>query len=583
MKLHIINKVLGVGVAALLLTACTDGNDWSVDSSKARLFSVSNSDISIESDMTDATITFKTSKGATSYKLEMSTDELNDNVAEGATANSKVYTYDAKEAVDSKITAKITGLKKDTRYWLRIRSVTDGKNPSNWTYYNKNNHAYFKTKAEQIFSTTTYFATKTINPKNLKEDEVTLTWKTEADGSNPAVTHLLLTVNGNEQTITLDDTDKTARKKTLKYADYGITAGSTFDIKILNGDDKRGEFSLTAPKARPAGLHELADGETIKGLIEAGSGDVIIGIPASTADDATLDKISIAGITIPSSVTSVTLYGLAGGAPRLLDFTKQIAFASDVTNISKIRFENLQIQTSAKFGGLIYPNGTTAALTIDAIEFEEITIPKLPQSSLIQLNNANGVTVKKLYINHLNGIDLTDKDTRFVYANNNNNVFEEIEINSSTFAGIKNAIFDNNGKGTFKKIVISDVTFYNCVGSGKYFISAKNTDPAPTVEVYRTIFAKSYGATCRGIQSILKGEDVKAAYTFASSFMTSDFVLETKKDEATGELVLQMPFYVGTSVASSTKIMKAPKEGNYTITDATVEGGDPRWIEPVDD
>ena len=583
MKLHNINKVLGVGLAALLLTACTDGNDWSVDSSKARLFSVSNSDISIESDMTDATITFKTSKGATSYKLEMSTDELNDNVAEGATANSKVYTYDAKEAVDSKITAKITGLKKDTRYWLRIRSVTDGKNPSNWTYYNKNNHAYFKTKAEQIFSTTTYFATKTINPKNLKEDEVTLTWKTEADGSNPAVTHLLLTVNGNEQTITLDDTDKTARKKTLKYADYGITAGSTFDIKILNGDDKRGEFSLTAPKARPAGLHELADGETIKGLIEAGSGDVIIGIPASTADDATLDKISIAGITIPSSVTSVTLYGLAGGAPRLLDFTKQIAFASDVTNISKIRFENLQIQTSAKFGGLIYPNGTTAALTIDAIEFEEITIPKLPQSSLIQLNNANGVTVKKLYINHLNGIDLTDKDTRFVYANNNNNVFEEIEINSSTFAGIKNAIFDNNGKGTFKKIVISDVTFYNCVGSGKYFISAKNTDPAPTVEVYRTIFAKSYGATCRGIQSILKGEDVKAAYTFASSFMTSDFVLETKKDEATGELVLQMPFYVGTSVASSTKIMKAPKEGNYTITDATVEGGDPRWIEPVDD
>ena len=583
MKLHNINKVLGVGLAALLLTACTDGNDWSVDSSKARLFSVSNSDISIESDMTDATITFKTSKGATSYKLEMSTDELNDNVAEGATANSKVYTYDAKEAVDSKITAKITGLKKDTRYWLRIRSVTDGKNPSNWTYYNKNNHAYFKTKAEQIFNTTTSFATKTIPAKNLKESEVTLTWKLEADGSQTAVTHLLLTVNGNEQTITLDATDQAARSKTLKYADYGITAGSDFNIKIYNSDDKRGEFSLTAPAARPAGLHELATGETIEGLISAGTGDIIIGIPASTSDDPTTDMITVPGITIPATVTSVTLYGLAGGAPRLLNFTKQIAFASDVTNISKIRFENLQIQTSAKFGGFIYPNGTSNALTIDAIEFEEITIPKLPQSSLIQLNNANGVTVKKLYINHLYGKDLTDKDTRFIYANNNNNVFEEIEINKSTFVGMKNAMFDNNGKGTFKKIVLNDVTIYNSIGSGKYFVSAKNTNPAPTVEAYRTIFAKSYGATCRGIQSILKGEDVKAAYTFASSYMTTDFVLETKKDDTTGELVLQMPFYVGNSVGASTKIMKDPKNGNYTITDATIEGGDPRWMEPADD
>jgi hypothetical protein len=207
----------------------------------------------------------------------------------------------------------------------------------------------------------------------------------------------------------------------------------------------------------------------------------------------------------------------------------------------------------------------------------------LQQASLIQLKNTAGVTVNKLYINHLNFMKQTDTGTRFIYANASNNVFEDIEINNSTFANIKHGMFDNNGAGTFKKIVLNDVTLYNCIASGRCFVSGKGSDPAPIVEVYRTIFAKSYGATCRGIQSILKGEEVKAAYTFASSYMTSDFVFETKKNETTGELVLQMPFYVGNNVGASTKIMKDPKNGNYTITDATIEGGDPRWIEPLDD
>ena len=72
MKLHNISKVLGVGIAALLLTACKDGNDWSVDSSKARVFSVSSTDISIDREMTQATVTFKPTKGVENYTLEVS-------------------------------------------------------------------------------------------------------------------------------------------------------------------------------------------------------------------------------------------------------------------------------------------------------------------------------------------------------------------------------------------------------------------------------------------------------------------------------------------------------------------------------
>jgi hypothetical protein len=87
--------------------------------------------------------------------------------------------------------------------------------------------------------------------------------------------------------------------------------------------------------------------------------------------------------------------------------------------LTKIRFENLQVQTSSKFGGLIYLTSTTNALTVDAIEFENVTIPQLKESSLIQLNNAKGVTVTKFSVELMDFKQQTDTGTRFIYANNN--------------------------------------------------------------------------------------------------------------------------------------------------------------------
>lgn len=577
MKLHIINKVLGVGLAALLLTACTDKNDWSVDSSKDRLFSVSSSDISIERDMTEATITFKIAKGATNYKLELSTEELNDNVAEGATAGSMIYLYDAKEAVESKITAKITGLKKDTRYWLRIRSVSEGKTPSNWTYYkDSKNNTYFKTKAEQLFNTYTYFATKTINPKNLKEDEVILTWKADEGSTAAAVTHLLLTVNGSEQSITIDDTEKEARKKTLKYGDYGIVAGSSFNVKLYNSDDKRGEFTLTAPAARPAGLHELDEdaGETIEGLITSGSGDIIIGIPASTAETTADDQITIPNITIPSTVTSVTLYGLAGGANRCINFSGTIKWDG---NLTKLRFENLELSSPSE-KSIIDMTGISNESTVDAVEFENILFPNLKKACAIRLRNTGvNTTVKKLYMNQVYVQQQTG--IQFIYTKDTNQAIDEIEIKNSTFSNMNHTFIDVNDPAKCTKITVSDCTFYNCIGSGRYFVNAKNIVPAPSIEMYRTIFAKSNAATVRGIQA--KGVVNAEVYNFPTCYMTSDFVFETKKNDA-GADVPQFPFFVGNNISSSTKIMKAPKEGNFTLT-VSIEGGDPRWIEPTED
>ena len=85
MKLHILNKVLGLGFIALCLAGCTDGNDWSTDASKSRMFSVSGNDISIVRYMTELDITFTPVKGAEAYTLEISRDTLYDEIEVGAT------------------------------------------------------------------------------------------------------------------------------------------------------------------------------------------------------------------------------------------------------------------------------------------------------------------------------------------------------------------------------------------------------------------------------------------------------------------------------------------------------------------
>lgn len=55
------NKIIGAAammVLTLSATSCTDGNDWSVDSSLARLFGLNGDKITVETTESAATVTF---------------------------------------------------------------------------------------------------------------------------------------------------------------------------------------------------------------------------------------------------------------------------------------------------------------------------------------------------------------------------------------------------------------------------------------------------------------------------------------------------------------------------------------------
>ena len=179
------------------LVSCTDGNDWGIDSAYDRLFGVNAEKISVTAEDLTAEVTFNTVKDAEYYIIEVSTDSLYDDVAMGG-ANAKVFGAN-KEITKSPYT--LEQLVGDTRYYLRMKSMADGKNDSKWCYYKSGQT--FKTKAEQIFYE--------ITDADRFEDHVNLKWDAEKEATN------IVVICGDEevQNISLDASAKASGELTV--------------------------------------------------------------------------------------------------------------------------------------------------------------------------------------------------------------------------------------------------------------------------------------------------------------------------------------------------------------------------------
>lgn len=161
-----------IALAALSFAACTDKNDWEVDSSYNRLFSITKVSASVYA--TQVELTWSSNSGAEYYVIEVSTDSLYDAVLSGASNGSIVYGED-KSIKKSPYT--LTDLESSTKYYLRVKSLSSTALESKWFYYT--NYS-FVTKSEQIIEEVTVGHT-----------DVTLKWP-----SNSKVTRILILKGG---------------------------------------------------------------------------------------------------------------------------------------------------------------------------------------------------------------------------------------------------------------------------------------------------------------------------------------------------------------------------------------------------
>lgn len=557
-----INKILSFAVVMLLgisATSCTDGNDWGFDSAYDRLFGVGEDDISVETTATTATVTFSAmsaSKDSLYFIIEVSKDSLYDEVAMGG-PGAMVFGQN-KEIKKSPVV--LTGLDGDTKYYMRIKTMSDTKQESKWVYYKDGES--FKTKAEQIFNE--------LSLSDISDSSIRLSWAAGSEVTD--IAQISSRTDGTKDTlkIALDET----AKANAEYLVTGLTASTTYTFVIYNGDIKRGTISATTSAAMPDGDFKTTLSESITVLDQTVLDEIVstaksetgkenvgitIGIPANkvidvcTVEENPSSGDGIASLVIPDGV-SVTFFGLPG-EKTTLNFKKSLEIGG---SHSYIRFENVNIAD----GGCQYLVNQKNACSIGDISFKTVNINTLSRS-LVRLQG-DGADLRKT-INNINIDDCVienqgDGGYAMLLFKDASETVENISIKNSTFNGIFNTFIQNAGSNGMKEISIEQCTFYNVIGSSKYLIDANKL--TGTIKVSKCIFAKT--------NSEDKSKGIRTAGTLSIDqvYFTSDFVLSSDKFTA------DLPF----DQVASDKLFKNAAEGDFTVLNSDISiYGDQRW------
>lgn len=558
-KMKSIKNILGTAsmmALALSATSCTDGNDWDVDGSLSRLFGLNGDKITVETAETSATVTFSafTSKAVPSpeyYVFEVSKDSLYEGVE-----NANIIKFGEDKTLTSSPVV-LSGLDGDSKYYMRVKAMSSTSNESKWVYYKDGSS--FKTKAEQIFNN--------VEATDLFEDHVNLSWTPGAD-----VTHITYAKTNdaeNIQTINLTDEEKAAGKYTLA----GLNPTSTYTITIYKNDVKRGQLQVTTPAAMPAAnfKYSLASDVTvisqdlideIAEMAKAAAGNetnysATIGIPAGA-------KVALYGIndsdggktnvTIPDGM-SVTFFGLAGGDAPTINLDKNLDIAG---SHAFIKFQNVKL----KENGAGYFINQSKACTVSEFTLENCEVSNL-KTSFFRLQGSDAKSIGKLTLKNSIFTNLC-AGYGFIHVDAGSGAghVDNVEIDGCTFNSIcvTGKVFIFSKKTDMQNITIKNSTFYNCNGSGQYFVDFNADTFGPnTFTIENCIFGKSADeATNKNIRS-------KTPATVANSFRTTDFFKVIKG--------------VNDTEFSSTQLFKDPANGDFTIKAGTLKekAGDPRW------
>ncbi len=546
--MKIFKYIVGSGAFMLLTsiigTACTDGNDWNVDSTHDRLFSVTASDISVSAKPTSAEVSWKVVPDAEYYVMEYSTDSLYDEIAMGGTEHSVIVGED-KSIVESPYT--ITGLQGETKYFLRIKSMSSAKADSKWTYLEKYS---FKTSTEQILN----------EVASITGESAVLSWTEGAEVTSLKLAEAKDDVEEVDTTyIELDAAAVAASSYTLT----GLSPKTKYSVSIYNGNVKRGTRTFTTTESYPAGydIVNVTDAEMLNDVfsnptnyIQDNGGNVVLVFANGSTTDYMGESLEL---TIPAELKSVIFWGESGDTrPVFMPKGLSMAGSHDL-----IRFYNLDLQNTSS--GSDYIVNFNVEGNVGEILIDNCNISKTRGVVRVQTNGANG-SIGSINIDNC---VLTDIGSyAIVQTKVSGFTLNSISLSNSTIStvnagGVLITQQDN------VNISIDACTFYNCVTSGKSFIDINKMSNV-TVDVKNTIIGQLYSYTSG---STIKATSVKNIATTTNLFTTTDCPYNSGYEW--GEMLN----------VSSTELFVNPAEGDFHIQSASqsdVAGaGDPRWNE----
>ena len=539
MKLNNIYKVIGAGALVLLMAGCKDGNDWDTDGSYNRMFAPTG-DITVERYDTKAAISFKAVAGAKSYEVELNTDSL---YLDEVSSTSILQTFTT--ASDT-----IRGLVGETNYYLRVRAISDDKPNSKWLYYKTGSgRGYFTTLAEQLFYELT--------AEDVEDGVLHLSWIAGSE-----VTKIVVLTNG-EQT---GEYPLSAEAIAAGHYDLvGLAPTTTYTIQLFNGDSKRGSLNVTTPASMPAADYKYTLDASVTVISQdlmneiaeqakAAAGNetnysATIGIPAGATIDihGTSESGDATSVKIPDGM-SVTFFGLSGGETPVINLSKSLDIRG---SHAFVRLENVNI----KDGGCQYFINQSEGCTLGELSFTDVSLTDMARS-WVRLQGSAAKSIEKIIVD---GCTVTNQGSgayALFYFNSADYTIGNLIVKNSTFNTLKHSFTDCRS-AKINGIEVSNCTFYNIIGAGRYFVDAQNVNVPITLN--SVIFAKTATETSKGVR--------EGVVETSNSYFTSDFVLSSNK------FTVDQAFE-----GSATDLFKDPENGDFTLKVSSVVAGDPRWI-----
>lgn len=535
MKINNIAKKACLGatvlLAAISFNSCTDKNDWDVDASYDRIFHTTSLSVTPLDDR--AVVEFKKMPNTVKYVVEVSTDSLYNDIAENANGKSII-----KELTSTPDT--IFGLDGSTKYWIRMRGVSEDGKTSNWKYLDKFS---FKTKSEQIITDVTpstysaevnFIAGKQVDAAYIYKDGDSV----KQDISAAEVAAGLITLNN-------------------------LKANSSYKVKLWNGDIVRGTFSFKTNEAYPEGYQviNLTENDDINSLLSNAENDkVVIVFPQGldyktpTGDDGK-NKTPI----IPANIKSVYFWG-AAGENKPTFHTMGVKFDDTKADRGVIRFYNLKLVNNGKNDN--YVVNMAGANNIESIEIEKCEIADT--RGVVRFQNIGDhcnlgkISINNCVINNIGsyGVINTKGQSKMTIG--------EISIKNSTITGVEAGAMVNIQQAGLN-INVDHCTIYNCVQTSKSMFDLNKLK-----DVKVTISNCLIGPFYAHDDTTIKGVSMKGQQEVTNTFYTND----QKWSEG---------YEIGEEMSvSSTDLWENAANGDFTIKNALKSQyenyGDPRWI-----
>lgn len=614
MKLKHIIKTLGGGALLLLLaqgiTACSDVNEWDIDSTYDRLFGTNQDKISVDASAITAEVEWEYTPNTKYYIIEVSVDSLSDDVPMGQDG-SLVYGEDGSI---TKSPYTLTGLKGETTYYLRIKSMSD-KKESRWVYLDD---FKFTTDEEQIFNE--------IAENDVTDESIRLTWDPSLE-----VTHLMYQKEGDVAVQhELTEEEKAAGELILS----GLDPMTKYILTIYNGETKRGNIEVTTDAAVMVDSEVKVDALTKTVTFSWGEnigrltgyvlleGNVYPSDQTQTALTAEQESSRTLTFTNLKGNTTYTIAVMRDRTVRALQVFKTWAAIPD--DYKQVQAGNVDEWDAA----LASASGKVAVVLTGDIDLTNGGTTKIPASitSLLiwggdQVSDQKAYTFKSKGISFSGDMDVVEFYNVNAYSNNStgNYIFDFNKTSSSINAvNLTACVIDeargvfrirSGSTGTLKNIVVEDcfvrnigsygfmsqessdftlsaVTFKNTTyvphSSGKYLIQNKGNDMVNVSIDQCTLYGFAYAmfedkptGFVVDISNTLMGGlgkrkffnnfDVSKINSVANVYITSDCVFETTIGETTLEY-------------SDADFFGNPASMDFTVKVADYKSyGDQRW------